>query len=496
MSQKLEIQKCDITTLALDCIVNAANSQLMQGGGVCGAIFSKAGPEKLQRACSMFGSCPTGSAILTPGFDLDARYIAHAVGPQWADGHHSEAQKLYRCYQTALTLATEKDCHSIAFPLISSGIYGYPKEEAWDVAIHSITDFLSAHPSYDLQVIMAVLDDEMLQLGNNILKKYVKSPESTHVNVCDMASSGIVEGFYILQSTARRTTAAGKPFLSASVTDKTGSIPVILWDYAGTISSLDDGKIVQIRGRLSEFKGAVQINLDSIRIAEPSEEIPLSCLVPVAPIDTEEMYRCIEELVDSIEDPDYRAICRESLRIHKDLLSIPAAKSVHHGFLYGLLMHTGNMLKTADFLASLYPEVINRSLLLTGTLLHDFAKGEEFTFSSLGLVTDYSVKGQLLGHLVMGAQQVAETAKTLGVPEEKSLLLQHMLLSHHGKPEYGAAVVPLCAESELLSLIDMMDSRMEIYRETLQQTPVGKFSDRVFPLDGHRIFHHYDPKKD
>lgn len=496
MSQTIEIQKCDITTLSVDCIVNAANSHLAQGSGVCGAVFTKAGPEKLQRACSMFGSCPTGSAVLTPGFELNASYIAHAVGPQWTDGQRGEAQKLYSCYQTALTLATEKGCHSMAFPLISAGIYGYPKEQAWDVAFHAITDFFSAHASCDLQVIMAVLEDEMLQMGNRVLKKYVKSPESAHMNVCDMEAGKSVDGFYILQATARRTTATGKPFLSASVTDKTGSVPVILWDYAGTISSLDDGKIVQIKGRLSEFKGALQINLDSIRLAGPDETLPLSCLVPVAPIDTEEMYHSIEALVDSIEDPDYRAICQESLRIHKDLLSIPAAKSVHHGFLYGLLMHTGNMLKTADFLSGLYPEVINRSLLLTGTLLHDFAKGEEFTFSSLGLVTDYSVKGQLLGHLVMGAQQVADLARTLEIPDEKTVLLQHMLLSHHGKPEYGAAVVPLCAESELLSMIDMMDSRMEIYRETLMQTPTGKFSDRVFPLDGHRIYHHYDPKKD
>jgi 3'-5' exoribonuclease len=169
--------------------------------------------------------------------------------------------------------------------------------------------------------------------------------------------------------------------------------------------------------------------------------------------------------------------------------TIPAAKSVHHSFLNGLLMHTLSMLKAADFLAAQYSEVIDRNLLIAGTLLHDFAKCDEFTTSPLGLVTDYSVKGQLLGHPVMGAQAVACAAAKLNIPEEKSALLQHMILSHHGEPEYGAAVRPVCAESELLSYIDMIDSRMEIYRETLSETPVGEFSQRIFALD-RKVYHH------
>ena len=137
-------------------------------------------------------------------------------------------------------------------------------------------------------------------------------------------------------------------------------------------------------------------------------------------------------------------------------------------------MHTYNMLRAADFLAGLYPEVIDRSLLLTGTLLHDFAKEREFVFSDLGIVTEYSTAGQLLGHLVMGAQEVADVARELAIAEEKSLLLQHLLLSHHGEPDFGAAVRPMCAEAELLSYIDLIDSRMEIYAETLPGVPACK----------------------
>ena len=169
--------------------------------------------------------------------------------------------------------------------------------------------------------------------------------------------------------------------------------------------------------------------------------------------------------------------------------SVPAGKSMHHSFVGGLLMHTVSMVRAAEFLAELYRETVDRNLLLAGTLLHDFAKCGEFVTSPLGLVTEYSTQGQLLGHLVMGSQAVAEIAKELGVPEEKSVLLQHLLLSHHGDPEFGAAVRPMCAEAELLSIIDLMDSRMEIYQEAMEEVEPGQFTKRVFALDK-KVFRH------
>ena len=317
-----------------------------------------------------------------------------------------------------------------------------------------------------------------------------------HLNVQDMEAGNPVAGYYILQTASVRTTGGGKTFLSASVSDRTGSVNVIYWDYNGPVRSSDEGKTVFIRGQISEFKGALQLTLEAIRPTNESDVFDLSRLVPTAPIDADKMYEEILQIVDSIQDPDYRAVANEFLTCHSESFrEIPAAKSVHHGFLHGLLMHTGNMVKIACQLADLYPQVINRDLLVTGTLIHDFAKREEFTFSQLGLVSGYSVRGDLLGHLVMGAQEVAEICWDLELPEDKSVLLQHLLLSHHGKPEYGAAVVPLCAEAELLSLIDAIDSRMEIYRENLEETPLGEFSDRIFALDGRRVYHHYNPGK-
>lgn len=299
-----------------------------------------------------------------------------------------------------------------------------------------------------------------------------------------------VERYYLLQSATAKQTASGKPFLSAVLADCNGSIDALAWDYTGPVSPADVGAVVKIRGTASEFRGTPQITIAQIQLATDADQYDLKDLVPTAPIDIDAAYQNIEQIVSSITDLDYAAICREMLRKYGDQFrTIPAAKSIHHSFLNGLLMHTLFMLQTADYMAGLYSAVIDRSLLLAGTLLHDFAKIEEFKTSPLGLVTDYSTKGQLLGHLVMGAQEVAQVADRLHTPEEKSMLLQHMILSHHGEPEFGAAVRPVCAESELLSFLDMIDSRMEIYRETFQETPAGEFSKRIFALD-RRVYHH------
>ena len=123
----IDIRIIGITDLDTDCIVNAANSHLAAGSGVCGAIFEAAGYQKLQDACNKIGHCPTGGAVITPGFALNAKYIVHAVGPVWHDGNHREPQDLYRCYRESLNRAKENDCHSIGFPLISAGIFGYPE---------------------------------------------------------------------------------------------------------------------------------------------------------------------------------------------------------------------------------------------------------------------------------------------------------------------------------------------------------------------------------
>ena len=133
----------DITTMRVDAIVNAANTGLKMGGGVCGAIFRAAGAAELQAACDKLAPIRTGEAVITPGFNLPARYIIHTAGPVYRDGKPGEETLLRACYLNSLKLAAEHGCRSIAFPLISAGIYGYPKQDAMAVAERVIRDFLA-----------------------------------------------------------------------------------------------------------------------------------------------------------------------------------------------------------------------------------------------------------------------------------------------------------------------------------------------------------------
>lgn len=313
-----------------------------------------------------------------------------------------------------------------------------------------------------------------------------------NVAIADLANGMEIQGYYVLRDAQVKTASNGRPYLNAQLSDATGSMDAKHWDFSGTLDAADNGRIVLIRGQVAEFRGALQVTINRFRFAneQDRDKYDIRDLVASAPIDTEETLREIRALVASMEDEDYRRISEAMLEKHLESFStIPAAKSVHHGFRNGLLMHTASMMRAADFLAGNYAGLVDRSLLLAGTLLHDMAKEKEFVLSSLGLVNDYSVRGELLGHLIMGAQDVSETAKELGIPEEKSVLLQHMLLSHHGQPELGAAVKPKCAESELLSYLDLIDSRMEIYAEAFETTPVGEMTPRIYALEK-RIYNH------
>ena len=157
----------DITRMQVDAIVNAANTQLAMGGGVCGAIFRAAGPTRLQAACDKVSPIQTGEAAITPGFDLPAKYVIHAAGPVYQQWNPAESARLLRsAYRSSLELAEKNHCTSIAFPLISSGIYGYPKDQALEVAISAIREFLADH---DMDVYLVIFDRVSFAVGKELL---------------------------------------------------------------------------------------------------------------------------------------------------------------------------------------------------------------------------------------------------------------------------------------------------------------------------------------
>jgi O-acetyl-ADP-ribose deacetylase (regulator of RNase III) len=156
----------DITKLRVDAIVNAANTSLRMGGGVCGAIFSAAGADRLKAACDKLAPIQTGDAVITPGFGLPAKYVIHTAGPVYRNGQQGEEALLRSCYINSLELATKHNCESIAFPLISSGIYGYPKAEALHVATDAISGFICEH---DINVSLVVFDKEAFAVSEDLL---------------------------------------------------------------------------------------------------------------------------------------------------------------------------------------------------------------------------------------------------------------------------------------------------------------------------------------
>ena len=172
------IVRDDITHVKADAIVNAANEMLRQGGGVCGAIFSAAGARKLQKACDKIGHCDTGSAVATPAYALPARYVIHAVGPIWHGGMQGERDFLAGCYRSSLELAASLKCRSIAFPLISTGIYGYPKREALDVAQDEIRRFLDKH---EMDVILVLYDNGAMQLADDLRMRVERYIDDVYV---------------------------------------------------------------------------------------------------------------------------------------------------------------------------------------------------------------------------------------------------------------------------------------------------------------------------
>ncbi|HIY57817.1 MAG TPA: macro domain-containing protein [Candidatus Tetragenococcus pullicola] len=191
----------DITKLKVDAIVNAANTGLRQGGGVCGAIFQAAGKEKLQESCQKLAPIETGEAVITPGFSLPARYIIHAVGPIYHSEQAEQSERLLKnTYTNSLKRAIENNCKSIAFPLISSGIYGYPKEGALQVATKTIQSFLEKH---ELDVILVVFDKASFQVSQELLgdvasfidEFYVdKHPEMRKKRSCDEQDRLLLRG--------------------------------------------------------------------------------------------------------------------------------------------------------------------------------------------------------------------------------------------------------------------------------------------------------------
>lgn len=298
------------------------------------------------------------------------------------------------------------------------------------------------------------------------------------------------EGFLLVRSADQREGKTGGKYLDMNLTDKTGEINCKLWD--GTVAPPPVGSVIKVRGLVQEYNGRKQLRIEKMRAAVEADGVDLSRLVPCAP-ETPDAYRArIEQTIDRFESDELKKITREMLRLAGDELAwFPAAQRLHHAERTGLLHHTCSMLNTAEHIIQAYP-FLHGDLLRAGVILHDLSKITEMKSDPLGNVTDYTREGLLVGHLVMGVARLAEAAKNVGVTGETVVLLEHMIISHHGIPEYGSPKPPMFPEAEVLNWIDTLDARMNEMEGIMNRTPAGAFSEKIWSLD-RRLYHpHYD----
>lgn len=314
-----------------------------------------------------------------------------------------------------------------------------------------------------------------------------------HQKVSEMTQGLVFESFYLLADAQVRQSKSGSPYLFASLSDNSGKVNAIAWDYNGSLSSADAGKIVFVDGQAGVYNGAPQVICTTIELAteEECQQIDMEEILPFAPVDYEHAAQKMRELLVSIEDEDYRNITLFLFdRLAYMLTTFPAAKSIHHAYIGGWLIHTYGMMLVAAKVYEAYSLLytIDRSLLLAGCFVHDIGKLQEFDLSEHNLVQGYTTDGRLIGHSVLGAL-LLEAADSIGdYPVEKVRQLQHITLSHHGSPECGAAVLPQTLEAEAVNYLDGLDSRMDIYTNALSKTDEGQFSEYIAAI-GKRIYH-------
>ena len=285
----------------------------------------------------------------------------------------------------------------------------------------------------------------------------------------DLKEGDTVSGIYLCKHKQAAMTKNGKPYENVILQDRTGSIDAKVWEpNSQGIGEYDTLDYIDVHGDVTSFQGMLQISVKRIRVCQEGEYNPADYL-PVSSKDIDAMYQELLGLIKSIRSNGYRGLL-ESFFVKDEVFvkafrNSSAAKTVHHGFVGGLLEHTLSVTKLCDYYCGAYP-ILNRDLLLTAAMCHDIGKTKEISpFPE----NDYTDEGQLLGHIVMGSQMVAERAAA--IPEFSPMQLaqlQHCILAHHGKYEFGSPKIPAIMEALALNYADDTDAKLETFKEILE----------------------------
>lgn len=284
------------------------------------------------------------------------------------------------------------------------------------------------------------------------------------------------------------TTNQGSPYLSVTFADDSGLLNGKVWS-----STTEDtrvcklGSVVLVSGMVNLYQNSLQLKVTGLKEVEQSK-FDMNDFVIAAPMSAQDLQMAIEKVIMSIKNNNIQLIINGMLDRYKEsFYKFPAASKNHHEFYSGLAMHVKGMLDLASAVCDLYPS-LNRDLLFGGIILHDLGKCVEL---SGPVATEYTTEGRLLGHISIIQAEVYEIAKELNIVDsEEVLLLRHMILSHHGKYEFGSPVLPLIIEAEMLTFIDNMDARMNMFDKVLATVGDGEFTARVFSLEGRSVYKH------
>ena len=295
--------------------------------------------------------------------------------------------------------------------------------------------------------------------------------------------------FFLIRKAECKTTNNGGKYLDLVLGDSSGEITARLWDC-----SQEDEKqyinnvLVKVKGNVVEWQGKKQIKIDKIRLVIDEDGVNIGEFIPVAPIKAEAMYEELFQYIQKIQNQKIKETVQLIIAESGErLLTHPAAVQNHHAIRSGLLYHTLTMLKTGEKIAEIY-DFLDIDLLYAGIILHDIAKIDEINANSMGLAVEYTAEGQLLGHIIQGIKRIEKAAAKVGLDVESSILLQHMILSHHYEPEFGSPKKPMIPEAELLHYLDIMDARMFDMQKALGEVEPGDFTDRVWVLNNRKLY--------
>jgi len=294
------------------------------------------------------------------------------------------------------------------------------------------------------------------------------------------------EGFMLIKEVRKGIASNGKTFLTLIFRDKTGEIDAKLWGATPEDEEMyQPEKVVKLTGNINEFRGRAQFRIKTIRIATTADNVRISDFLETAPIEVEELKVLMTEFIFEMKNPNIQRIVRAFIKKYEEELYIyPAASKNHHAYVSGLAHHIISMLKLAKQLCVLYPS-LNKDLLYAGIILHDIGKIHEL---SGAVSTSYTVSGTLLGHISIMVSEIEEVAEELKIEGEEVVILQHIVLSHHGKAEWGSPKPPMIKEAEMLHFIDIIDAKMNMLDRALSQVEPGEFTERVFALDNRSFY--------